>query len=217
MRVFILCSGRSGSSAFIEACQYITNYTASHESRVREVGEERFGYPDDHIEADNRLSWFLGEMDSKFGDRPYYVHLKRDRDKVARSYMKRYYQPESIIDAFSGGIGMKPPAAQDRKTLLQLCYDYVDTVHANIDLFLKDKTHVLDIQLESIEEDFVRFWEWIGAEGDLQKALDEFRVRHNASARRNPNFLKRFKLIFLRESRNIIWWLRSLFSRSSSR
>ena len=32
MRVFVLCTGRSGSTTFVRACQHIDNYTASHES-----------------------------------------------------------------------------------------------------------------------------------------------------------------------------------------
>jgi ferritin-like protein len=47
---------------FIRACQHITNYTAGHETRSTLLGEARVAYPDQHIEADNRLSWMLGKL-----------------------------------------------------------------------------------------------------------------------------------------------------------
>ena len=32
--VFVLCTGRCGSTTFTQACQHIQNYTASHESKI---------------------------------------------------------------------------------------------------------------------------------------------------------------------------------------
>ncbi len=45
------------------------------------------------------------------------------------------------------------------------------TVDANIRLFLKDKTYKMNFALESASADWVRFWDLIEAEGDLDKAL----------------------------------------------
>ena len=56
MNVFVLCTGRCGSTTFACACRHIENYTAAHESRSHLAGPERFAYPEDHIEVDNRLS-----------------------------------------------------------------------------------------------------------------------------------------------------------------
>ena len=69
MNIFVLNTGRCGSTTFIKACQHIRNYTALHESRANRIAEQRLAYPRDHIEADNRLSWFLGRLDrQKFGN-----------------------------------------------------------------------------------------------------------------------------------------------------
>jgi len=70
MRVFILCTGRTGSTSIIEACKHISNYTADHESLAKVFGNQRLDYPDYHIEADNRLSWHLGALNKKYGDTP---------------------------------------------------------------------------------------------------------------------------------------------------
>ena len=92
MQIFVLGTGRCGSFSFIEACKYITNFTCGHETRSQKLGSARFDYPKNHIEADNRLSWHLGELEQKFPDQVFYVHLKRDRDKTAKSFSKRFFK-----------------------------------------------------------------------------------------------------------------------------
>ncbi len=181
MNVFILCTGRSGSTTFIKACQHISNYTAKHESRAGHLGEERLNYPDNHIEGDNRLSWFLGQLDQKYGDKAYYIHLKRSKDKTVRSENKRWYVRGSIVRPFCMGILMTPVARTTAQSRLQITADYYDCVTANIELFLKDKTRVMHMQLENIKEEFPKFWDWVAAEGDFEAAMSEFDVRHNTN------------------------------------
>ncbi|MEM8549386.1 MAG: hypothetical protein AAGF10_01215 [Verrucomicrobiota bacterium] len=176
MNVFILCTGRCGSTTLIEACQHITNFTSAHESLAGWYADKRLAYPERHIEADNRLSWFLGRLDEAYGDRAYYVHLQREVDKVAASYTKRQFHggimPAYREGFFLGGVPEDVPH-------LDVAYDYCCTVNANIRHFLKDKPHRMDFQLEQADEDFRTFWDWIGAEGDLQHALQEFSIAHN--------------------------------------
>lgn len=182
MNVFILNTGRCGSATFIKACNYISNYSSGHETRSRYLGKARLDYPENHIEADNRLSWFLGRLDERYGDDGVYIHLKRNRDDTARSYAKRY--PHSIIKAYRQAILMQ---AKGRTDPLSICLDYCDTVEKNIELFLKDKTKKMEFILENAEQDFVEFWELIGAEGDKEKAIAEFEFRYNASKDRKPS------------------------------
>jgi hypothetical protein len=159
---------------------------------------ERFNYPDNHIEIDNRLSWHLGFLNEKFHDDAFYIHLIRNRDLVAKSHSHRFYQPASIMDAFSG-LKMIPPEKLSSAERIQLSYDYVDTVNANIALFLRDKTRKMNLQVENIQEDFQKFWKLIGAQGNLEKALSEFSTRHNESGRRRLNLFYRYKLLLRRE------------------
>lgn len=178
--VFVLSTGRSGTTTFIEACKHATNFTAGHETRAKQIGEDRFDYPDGHIEADNRLSWFLGALDDAYGDGPLYVHLLRDREATADSFLRRwnYNWRGGVIEAFAHALVMHAPDWSDADRL-EVCRWYVDTVNANIRLFLRDKRH-LAIRLEDAVWQFSRFWQMIGAEGDLDAALAEFSVRHNA-------------------------------------
>ena len=176
MNVFVLNAGRSGSVTFIQACRHITNYSSGHESRAGLLGSERFAYPPDHIEADNRLSWFLGRLDRSYGMNALYVHLRRDNEATARSFVKRY--SGGIIRAYRKTMLMGLPHSS---AAMDVARDYCDTVNSNIELFLKDKPEKMDFSLEQAQRDFPKFWQLIGAHGDLAAALAEFDQKYNAS------------------------------------
>lgn len=176
MNVFILCTGRCGSTTFIKACQHIINYSAAHESRIHEIGAKRLAYPQNHIEADNRLSWFLGRLEKKYGNRAVYVHLRRDIEATARSFAKRW--SFGIMRAYRDGILLGGP---DDPDILEMCRDYCHSVTSNIEAFLKDKSNKLVVDLETAQEDFAGFWDMIAAEGDLEAACREWSVAYNKS------------------------------------
>ena len=175
MNIFILNAGRCGSTSFIKACSHISNFTAGHESNIQLTGTQRLEYPDNHIEADNRLCWFLGRLDRAFGNQAYYVHLTRNRQDNINSFVKRSHF--GIMKAYREGILL---GGQNQQTE-EIAADYLDTIETNIELFLKDKQLKASFRLEQAEQDFKRFWQQIGAEGDLQSALTEWQTRHNAS------------------------------------
>jgi len=181
MNVFVLSTGRSGTTTFIKACQHISNFTAGHETQWRTLGNDRLNYPPDHIEADNRLTWFLGRLDDGYGKDAFYVHLIRDKEATSKSFEKRYTHSRSILRAYVHGILALSPKEVEEQVIRESTKDYWETVNANIRLFLKDKPRQMTIHLESIKEAFPEFWETIGANGDLSKAMAEFDVKHNAS------------------------------------
>jgi len=209
MRVFILCTGRSGSAAIIKACKHVKNYSSSHESLTKEFGKKRFDYPENHIESDNRLSWHLGCLHKLYGDEAFYVHLKRNTDDVAQSLLKRFYRPRGIMDAFCDGIRRYPSVKLSPEMRLQACYDYIDTVDSNIEHFLSDKSNIMTLKIERIKEDFPVFWKRIGAKGNIEDALNVFDKRHNTSKKRSLNFNNRLKLILIGEWRHILMWIKS--------
>lgn len=180
MNVFILCTGRCGSTTFIEACRGIENYTSGHETKAQCLGEERFSYSSNHIEADNRLSWFLGGLGKRFGDDAFYVHLIRDRDATAQSFNQRWQLSGSIIQHYRTGLLMRTNR-EDTTNRMAYCYDYYDKVNENITQFLANKPNTLRIEMENWEETFPLFWEAIGARGDLERALLTLVKVHNAS------------------------------------
>ena len=179
MNIFVLSTGRCGSLTFEQACKHISNFTAAHESQARILGEAHFHYPPDHIEIDNRLSWFLGRLDQVYGQNAYYVHLLRDEDKVAESYKKRF--GSGIIRGYAKGMMM---GRHPKAVAKELCLDYCKTVNSNIQLFLKDKPHQMNFELANAKSNFTGFWEWIGAEGDFRSAVSEWDVSHNKTTQR---------------------------------
>lgn len=182
MNVFVLCTGRCGSTTFIEACSHITNYTAGHETRKTLMGPARVEYAPDHIEADNRLVWYLGRLEDRYGDDAIYVHLLRDRAAVARSFEQQYRRSlynKNIIFAYIHGVAMVKQVEDSR--VPEYCEDFCDNVNTNIEVFLRNKSRKMTMHLETAADDFREFWDLVGARGDLDAALATWAVPHNAT------------------------------------
>ena len=178
-QVFVLCTGRCGSTTFAAACQQANNFTATHESHTYRLGADRFAYPPNPIEVDNRLAWFTGKLDAHFGATPFYVHLTRNRAQTAASFATRI--THGLMKAYRNDILLDLPKYEPHPPALAIAEDLVDTITENITLFLRDKPRVMQISLETIRTDFPKFWAWIGAQGDLDAALATFATRHNAT------------------------------------
>lgn len=179
--VFVLCTGRCGSTTFAKAFAHATNWTAGHETRTYLTGPARLAYPPRHIEADNRLSWMLGRLDRAFGKDAFYVHLTRDPDAVARSFERRLAKKAGIISAYAGEILMGAPVRSKNIAPFDFSLDYVDTVTENIRLFLRDKPLQMDFRLETGRADTETLWNRLGLTGNLDAALAAWDTRHNAS------------------------------------
>ncbi len=177
MNIFVLNTGRCGSTTFIHACQHIQNYSSAHESLSSFIGKQRLAYPKQHIEADNRLSWFLGRLDKEYGNNALYVHLSRNYEDTAASFAKR--KDFGIMQAYKDGILQ---GGSEQQSPLEIARDYIETVETNIELFLKDKKNKMNFRLESARADFAEFWKLIQAEGDIDKALATWDVHYNASS-----------------------------------
>ncbi|MDH5324358.1 MAG: guanine nucleotide-binding protein subunit gamma [Gammaproteobacteria bacterium] len=161
---------------FSKACEHIANYSSGHETRLPLIGEDRLCYPQNHIESDNRLCWILGRLDEVYGDNAVYVHLSRDKQKVAESYARR--TGFGIMKAYREGILLGGVPSQ---STMEVALDYIETVEANIKLFLYNKSRTLKFSLESAKQDFKTFWDFIGAEGDYEAAVKEWDIPHNRS------------------------------------
>ncbi len=176
MNIFILNTGRCGSTTFIKACQHINNYSSAHESRINIPGELRLAYPQNHIEADNRLSWFLGRLESTYGDNAVYVHLRRNTENTIKSFIKR--ENYGIIKAYREGILLDET---HQLAIEDIAADYVHTVTENINTFLRNKSQTMIFNLENSQSDFQQFLQLINAKGDLQSAINEWNTIYNAS------------------------------------
>lgn len=197
MNIFVLTTGRSGSTTFARACSHLTNYTAAHQSKINHLGPDRLRFPANHIEVDNRLSWFLGRIDEVYGERAFYVHLHRDAETTAKSFMARF--GTGIISAYYPGIIARNTAFEtidkelDDTLRMRVCLDYVKTVNANIRSFIATRPHSLSIALETPRPDFDNFLDRVGAEGALDRACDEWTVSHNANRPKEGRYVLRPK------------------------
>lgn len=178
MNVFVLGPGRCGTTTFIRACQHISNYTAGHETKAGSLARERFPYPEHHIEADNRLTWFLGYLDKHYGDDAFYVYMTRNEDELVESFVRRFDFDIGIMKAYARGILMN---SGNKIGPSDFARDYLATIRANIESFLNKKPSKMHFCLENRYEHFRQFWNNIRAEGDFDHAMAEWDVTHNAS------------------------------------
>ncbi|MDP8927238.1 MAG: hypothetical protein M3O70_01305 [Actinomycetota bacterium] len=204
----MLNTGRCGSLTLATACQAaILNYTSGHESRAHIFDGTRLDYPDQHIEVDNRLSYFLGGLAAKYPEDVFYVHLTRNPDDVARSFLARwdraanppalaairagirrraarkrrcrYWRKSNLISAFGNDIILGGPDWDEDMDRLMACRLYVESTTANIRHFLRDKPH-MEMQIDSAAEQFEEFCQRIGADADMTVARDELASVRNA-------------------------------------
>lgn len=173
--VFVINTGRCGSVSFSEACKIVRNYSTTHESLWGKKLPERIEYPSNHIEIDNRLSFYMGELHKKYGDDALYVHLYRDNLQTARSYFNRITDQNSIAFSWSKSINRsKVPSLQD-------CLDMVVSQNQNIDFFCSNVKNSMSIDIELIEEEFPKFLNIIGADFDKNSIAGIFSKRLNDS------------------------------------
>ncbi|MFP3914942.1 MAG: hypothetical protein ACLFWM_08700 [Actinomycetota bacterium] len=178
VNVFVLGTGRCGTTTFARACNHITNHTSGHETRSRNW-RSRLDYPADHIEVDHRLAFFLGTIQKRWGDDATYVHLTRDPEKVARSWSVRLGEA-GMMRNWPRAVFYRPKGL-DHLTAARIM---VRTITDNIEMFLRDKTRVVRMDIEGSRRPFMDLWEMIGAEGDLAGALETLDRVHNARRRR---------------------------------
>lgn len=168
MRVFVLTTGRAASKTFSNACRLLNGMSSGHESKCRVISG-RLSFPDNHVEVDNRLVWFLAGIAERYpDDQTFYVHLTRSPEKVAESYLKRWHIKVSMVRAFYHGILMfsgKP----DAETARDSCRFFVDTVNENIRYFLKGRSNWCEVRVENLNDDFFTFMEQAGLSGDREE------------------------------------------------
>ncbi len=182
MNVFVLSPGRSGSKTFALACMHLDNFTSGHETRAKLFGPQRFNFPDQHIEVDNRLTWFLGTLGKLYDSKDVlYVHLIRDPEKVSQSMNKRWKLPNrsNIMRSFAHGIVMRNED-YDEKSKLKAAEYYVQTVNNNIEEFIKHRPS-MTVNLLDNGKTFDEFLNRINAVGDIEKVKNVWNKVHNES------------------------------------
>lgn len=182
-QVFVVGTGRCGTTTFARACGHLDNWSAGHETNAKQLGADRFVYPRQHIEVDSRLSWFLGDLVDLY-PRALYVHLYRDPEDTARSIASRWHGGAISFSRAFGESMVMQGRTDDPEVRLECARFQVQTVNANIRLALNGGA-VARMEVNIVEPTAFRsFLRTIDAEGDIEQAVATFGQRHNASPRR---------------------------------
>lgn len=170
MRVFVVGTGRCGTVSFKEACKFITNYTAGHETVSFDLE-----YLDNHVEVNPHFHARLTTVVTMYPTAKW-VHLTRLAEPCI----------ESLAAMDEGGVMLKLgamypslyPAHDPPAIAARFYHDINARIAATFDLLLPPSQRML-VRLENVKSDFKRFWDWIDAEGDLESALKSWDTPHN--------------------------------------
>lgn len=168
MRVFVVGTGRCGSTTFAEACSHATNYTSAHESKAGTHYD--LEYPDDHIEVDPPLIFQAKRLRERYPDAKW-VWLVRDESKVVDSIVEN---DSKMASHFAAMCWHKPDATPRPgaellvRVMLDLCSE----------LLPKD-TYILNV--EDVAEKWPECWRWMGCKGSIKSSMKEWNVRYNAT------------------------------------
>lgn len=175
MNVFVLGTGRCGSTTFFHACRHVTNFTVSHEGRAKKL-THRLEYPDGHIEVDPWLVDHLGGLGRRYPE-ALYVHLTRPEDEIVESLLKRWEHSAWLRYLQSV---YRPVTEGERR---QVCQSCVRRMMENLEAFFETLApeRRMTVRLHHVKTDFSQFLVWIGAEGDLTAALAEWDYQYNRS------------------------------------
>lgn len=179
MNIFILSTGRCGSTSFIKACQHAVNYTAGKETRYKLLFPKKWEYPVGHIESDPRLWCQLQVLDQYFPS-AWYVHLTRDVNEVIDSYVHKFTKRSDPIGQMRAWAELRGRRVDDPR---ELALDMIITMRTTIDNFIMGRPH-MTIDINDVERKFEDFWIWGNLRGDMEAAQREFLLKHNA--RDNP-------------------------------
>ena len=171
MRVFVTGTGRCGTTTFYQACRHITNYTSAHETEAGRIPS--YQYPDRHIEVSHLLVVGIPFIRQHFPD-SVWVHLTRSREACIQSIRGQLW---GEVAAWS-----REWYLTDHPALVyEAAQAYYDRVIELCQVLLPD---AITIPIERAREWFPYFWHKIGAEGDMDAALNEFDRAYNPSVSR---------------------------------
>lgn len=147
MNVFFISPGRTATTTLANAFKCIEGYSSLHESRVQLLGDERIAYPENHIEFDNRLVFFLADLTQKFAaDRGVLVIVCRDHHAVAGSYNRRWSKI-NIMKSWSQGIHLRDLNQNNYEVAL----DFVQYCYRQLDYFKMQWECVVELDVHNPE------------------------------------------------------------------
>lgn len=171
MNVFVMGTGRCGTTTFAKACNCFKGFTSKHESKVK---NNDLVYPNNHIESDPHLFWHLPNLVSKYPD-ALYIHIIRERDACIRSLSKR---PSLYSYAYITELSKRKKT--DLNKIAERFYDFVTGCLCS---FFKGNGHLdyMEIDLPPTKDQWREFHEKIGSPNGYKESLKHWNRRYNRS------------------------------------
>lgn len=172
MRIFVVGTGRCGTSTFYHAAKHATNYHVGHESRAGRREPNDYIYPDQTLEISCHLSFAVPLLYERNGFHDVkIVHLVRER----RPCIESLARVKDALQSLAFGIQQcKPKSDTEHLAWAEWWYDLVNE---NISA---TAWHPFEFQMEAAEDFWPDFWMWAGCEGDFDASMEEWRRKYNA-------------------------------------
>lgn len=201
MNVFFLSPGRTATTSIVKVFSNVGAMTAGHETRVKETYETRLNYPINHIEADNRLTFFMPQLTEKYGNEAVLVIVVRDRKKIAASYSKRWFKT-NLPKLYAQGILLRD-FSENTDTLLE---GMVDWMYDTIFFFSKFWGRVVIMDMDSPRSGLLALSEYI----DFDVDAADLRLSKTFENRNDLGFTNKLSIAKYALT-NIIWDIRQCF------
>ena len=203
MRVFFISPGRTATTTLAKSFGQIKSLTSGHESNVKNRLGDRVIYPDNHVEADNRLLFFMPQLTERYGETELLVIIERNRAEIANSYRKRWWK-FNLPKIFAQGILMRDVKENDDK----LVDDMVDWAYEQIHYFSKDWKNVITIKFDEIPKNLDQIFDFLKLSQNECLQVKEFFEQKIEN--KNENGISRIVHVLLFNLRNTIWDIKSL-------
>lgn len=179
-RVFVLTPGRNGSTTISKAFEHSEKFSSGQQTNWGKFFPERLEYPDNHVESDARNLFFAHLIAEKYhSEETHWIVLERDLAEISYSYAKRRTR-KGIVRNFSRGVLDSSPKFET--DWVKSAEAYVYSADSIIKGFIRGRQNVHTIPLENPFKSFTDLWTILDAGKGLEKALDEWRTRHNSSS-----------------------------------
>lgn len=165
MNIFVVGTGRCGSTTFAAACKHAVNMTAGHETAAGRIYD--FIYPPNHIEVDPPLTFWINKLRSYYPGCKF-VHLIREVDREGCIHSLAVNDPD--ICQWFGRMIYHFPECQPSEGA-EAIYEIMNSIVQGED--------VLRIRLVDVKERWWQVWEWMGCKGDFYRSLKEWDVKYN--------------------------------------
>lgn len=181
MRVFVVGTGRCGTSTFYQACKHITNYTVGHETKKgpSKIGDWEF--PDNHIEISSNLTIALPHLIRTYPEAKF-VRLKRNKQDCIKSLAECV--PESMV-MFAKQWWYLYDIDLISLDYLKVASTFYDWCEELYQMVLPIGSLFYDI--EKMEQNFAKFCLTIEATGKLADGTSEFKKKYNSKYFRGVN------------------------------